>query len=78
LPDAVGPLEVALYGHGGGGAKLGFATELAATALLHNVPGSDAPAKARRLIRVATGGYMHAIRAVDCLTVVYLWERFGR
>lgn len=77
LPDASGCLEVRFF-QTGGGAKLGFATELAATGTLCHVPGSSIPAKARRLYRHALVGYRMAVRAVDCIMVMYLWDRFGR
>jgi hypothetical protein len=76
LPDAAGCIEVR-FSKTGGGAKLGFTTELAATGTLCHVPGSSIPAKARRLYRHALVGYRMAVRAVDCVTVMYLWDRFG-
>jgi hypothetical protein len=77
LPDHVGTLEIAFYG-GGGGAKLFFANEIAATAVLLHVRGRTPQAKARKMIRHALVAYRHAAWAVDCVTSTYLWERFGR
>lgn len=77
LPDAVGCLEVR-FTDKGGGATLFFATEIASTGTLCHVPGSTIPAKARRLVRHALVAYRYATRAVDCIVVYYLWERFGR
>ncbi len=77
LPDAVGRLEVRFTDRGGG-ATLFFATEIAATGTLCHVPGATIPAKARRLVRHALVAYRCATRAVDCIAVYYLWERFGR
>jgi hypothetical protein len=76
LPDAIGRLEVAFYDRGGG-AKLFFAGEIAATAVLHHVTGRTPQAKARKLMRHALVAYRHASWAVDCVTVNYLWDRFG-
>jgi hypothetical protein len=76
LPDAVSSLEIALYG-GGGGAKLFFESEIAATALLKNISGTSSADKARKMIRHAIIGFRHAVRAVYCVTVHYLWDRFG-
>lgn len=78
LPDAVGSLEVRFTDMGKGGATLFFATEIAATGTLCHVPGATVPAKARRLLRHALVAYRWATRAVDCITVYYLWERFGK
>lgn len=78
LPDAIGAIEVALYSQRGGGAKLGFASEIAATALIRNLKGRDSQTKVRKLVRMAVVAYRHAVRAVDCITVVYLWDRFGK
>lgn len=77
LPDAVGSLEVR-FTDKGGGATLFFATEIAATGTLRHVPGATIPAKARRLVRHALVAYRWATRAVDCIAVYYLWERFGK
>ena len=77
VPGAAGSLEVTIYSHRGGGAILGFASEIAATALVRNLKGRDSEHKIRRLFRMALAGYQHAVRAVDCITVVYLWGRFG-
>jgi hypothetical protein len=77
LPDVVGTIEVT-FTNGGGGAKLLFAHEIAATGALYHVPGADTAAKSRRLIRQAVVGYRKAIWAVDCIGVEHLWDRFGR
>jgi hypothetical protein len=77
LPDAVGSLQVR-FTEKGGGATLFFATEIAATGTLRHVPGATISAKARRLVRHALVAYRWATRAVDCITVNYLWDRFGK
>jgi hypothetical protein len=75
--DALGCLEVADYAKGGG-AKLFFAHELAATAVVENVRGKTVAAKASKLLRYAVVGYRHSAWAVDCITSTYLWPRFGK
>ncbi len=77
-PSASGSIEIKLFSDRRGGAKLGFASEIAATALVRNVAGSDVQRRVRRLIRIAVVGYRYAVRAVDCITGYYLWDRFGR
>jgi hypothetical protein len=77
LPNALGKLEIALYGQGGG-AKLFFTNEIAATATLLHVRGTNSEAKARRMIRHALVAFRHATFAVDCITANYLWDRFGK
>jgi hypothetical protein len=75
--DSVGAIEVA-FNAKSAGAKLLFATELVATGTLRHVPGNTIPARARRLVRHAVVAYRKAAWAVDCITVTYLWDRFGR
>jgi hypothetical protein len=77
LPDAVGSLEVRLTDKGGFPTMF-FATEIAATGMLSHVPGATIPAKVRRLLRHAFVAYRWAMRAVHCIAVYYLWERFGK
>jgi len=77
LPDATGGLEV-LFTDKGGGAKLLFAHEIVATGALGHVPGTTIQAKSRRLVLRALVAYRKATRAVDCIAVSYLWDRFGR
>jgi len=78
LPSATGTIEVAFYSAKGGGAKLTFASEIAATALLRHLSGRTSEGKVRHLVRLCVVAYRHAVRAVDCITVLYLWNRFGR
>ncbi len=77
LKDAVGSIEIVVYGPRAAGAKLHFANEIAATAALRNIPGSSSQTKARKMMRRAIIGYRHAVRAVDCIIANYLWQRFG-
>lgn len=74
-PGAVGSMEICEYS-GGGGAKLHFAGEVAATVVLSQVRGHTPEQKVRRMSKVSLIGYHHAVRAVDCLTVSLLWDRF--
>jgi hypothetical protein len=76
-PASVGSLEIFSYGSTGG-AKLLFATEIAATATLGNVKGDSSQARSRKMVRRAVVGYRHAVWAVDCIVKFYLWDRFGR
>jgi len=77
LPEAVGALEV-FFTQKGGGAKLFFANEIAATGTLRHVRGDTIPARARRLVCHALVAYRKAVWAVDCIAASYLWERFGK
>jgi hypothetical protein len=76
--DATSSIEVVTYVNGTKGVRLGFASEVAATALLRNISGHTIEASARKLIRTVVVGYGHAINAVYCITGAYLWNRFGR
>jgi hypothetical protein len=76
-PNVVGALEV-VFTPNGGRAKLRFAHEIVTTGALSHVPGGDIHAKSRRLFRHALVAYRKATRAVDCIAVSYLWDRFGR
>jgi hypothetical protein len=60
VPDAIGSVEMAFYDTTSGEATLLFASEIAATAILRNVPGKDSQAKVRRMIRHALAAYRHA------------------
>jgi hypothetical protein len=77
LPFASGAMEVNLYGRRGG-AKLMFASEIAATALMRHLKGRTSQAKVQRLFRRVLVAYRHAVWAVDCISVFYLWDRFGK
>jgi hypothetical protein len=78
-PDATGKLEITFDPYGrGGGPKLYYAGELAATAFTRNLPGvksrGDEIADAIRMMR---DGYAHATRSMHALIILFLWERFG-
>ena len=75
-PTSIDSLEFISYGPAGG-ARLFFASEIAATATLRNVKGDSSQAKARKMMRHASVGYRHAVWAFDCIIKFYLWERFG-
>jgi hypothetical protein len=73
-PEAVGKLEV----RADKTVRLHFVGELVATATLRHLFGSTNEHKFQRLIRTAILGFRHATRCTHCVTVGYLWERFGR
>jgi len=73
---SIDSIEIVSYGSAGG-AKLLFASEIAATATLRNIKGDSSQAKARKMMRRAIVGYRHAVWAVDCIIRFYLWDRFG-
>ena len=58
--------------------KLHFANEIAATALLHHLPGPDTDSKLQLLGNIAVEGLKHARNALGLILHGYLWERFGR
>ncbi len=74
--DATGKLEITFDPDGsGGGTKLYYAGELAATAFTQRLPGGkDQNADAIRMVR---DGYSHAARSMHALIILFLWERFG-
>lgn len=77
--EDIGSIELAWYSHGGGGANLFFASTIVGIALIHSMLGSGAmEQKVERLFQLAQEAQLHAVRAVDCITVAYLWDRFGR
>ncbi len=77
LPDAGGSIEVHLNHDGKGGAILGFASEIAATALLRRLPGGTHKEKSKNLIDEVMTAFPHAIRAVECIVNDHMWDRAG-
>ena len=73
-PEAVGKLEVRKDET----VRLHFVGELVATATLRHLFGSSNQHKFQRLLRRTLLGFRHATRCSHCVTVGYLWERFGR
>ncbi len=57
---------------------MGFARAIAATAYGVNVGGPVTRKTGRDNAYRALLGYRHATRAVDCMVVYYLWDRFGK
>ncbi len=78
-PTATGIIEVAADQQGkGADVKLHFAGEIAATATLRHLEGSDVSDRLLKLIETTKEGYGHATKAVQTLAAHYLFERFGR
>ena len=78
-PDATGKLEITFHPSGrGGGAKLYYAGELAATAFTRKLPGvKPREEEIADAIRMMRDGYAHATRSMHALIILFLWERFG-
>ena len=76
--EASGKLEITIDPlQRGGGAKLHYAGEIAATAFAMKLPGvrprEDEISEAIRMMR---DGYAHATKSMHSLIVLFLWERF--
>lgn len=78
-PGAVGKLEIKFDALGkGGGPKLFFAGELAATAFTRRLPGvKPRPEEIKDAIVMMRDGYAHATRSMHALIILFLWERFA-
>jgi hypothetical protein len=77
-PLAIGKLEVTMdAAQRGGGPKLHYAGEIAATAFTRALP-SDEPRDERieHAIKMIRDGYERATRSMHALIVWWLWERF--
>lgn len=77
LPDAGGSIEAHLNHAGKGGVILGFASEIAATALLRHLPGGRAEEKVIALFEEVVTAFPHAVSAVECIVAHHLWGRAG-
>jgi hypothetical protein len=77
LLDADGSIEAHLNDAGKGGVILGFASEIAATALLRHLPGCHAEEKVKTLFEEVVTAFPHAVRAVECIVAHHLWVRTG-
>ena len=77
-PDVTANLEVTFHPSGkGGGAKLHYAGEIAATAFTKSLPGVKPRAEEiKDVIRAIRDGYAHATRAMHSLVIAFLWDRF--
>jgi len=73
---SVEKIEKNRYNEAGGGAKLHFAGEIAATAFLRHLQGSTNSKKIIRLLRILTAGYKHSVWTTNVLIENYLWEKF--
>ena len=78
-PDAVGKLEVTFdKSRQGGGSKLHYAGEIAATAFTKHLPGiKPRQEEIGDAIRMIRDGYAHLTKAMHALVVLFLWDRFG-
>jgi hypothetical protein len=76
--DAIAKLEVTFDPSGeGGGPKLYYAGEIAATAFTRHLPGIKAKAEEiKDVICMIRDAYSHATQAMHALIIVFLWERF--
>jgi hypothetical protein len=78
-PDAVGKLEITFDTvRRGGGAKLHYAAEIAATAFVKSLPGiKPHQEEINDAIGMIRDGYAHATKSAHALIILFLWERFG-
>ena len=78
-PNAIGKLEVIFdKSRQGGGPKLYYAGEIAATAFAGNLPGvKPRQEEIHDTIRMIGDGYAHLTKAMHVLVVLFLWDRFG-
>ena len=76
-PDASGRIELQMTNGGKEGAVLGFASEIAATALLRHLPSERPEEKPRALFEEVQTAFRYAVRAVEYVVAVYLWKRSG-
>jgi hypothetical protein len=77
-PDAVGKLEVTFdKSRQGGGSKLHYAGEIAATAFTKHLPAiKPRQEEIGDTIRMIRDGYAHLTKAMHALVVLFLWDRF--
>jgi hypothetical protein len=78
LTDAIGKLEVTLdHAKRGGGPKLHYAGELAATAFVKILPGiKTRDEELKDTIQTIAAAYGEATRAMHALLLLFLWDRF--
>jgi len=78
-PNAIGKLEVVFDpSRRGGGTKLHYAGEIAATAFTKYLPGiKPRQEEIEDAICVIRDGYAHLTKAMHALVVLFLWGRFG-
>ena len=78
-PNAIGKLEVIFdKSRRGGGPKLHYAGEIAATAFTKHLPGiKPRQEEIEDGIGMIRHGYAHLTKAMHALVVLFLWDRFG-
>jgi hypothetical protein len=78
-PDATSKLEIIFHPSGkGGGPKLYYAGEIAATAFTKTLPGLKPSAEEiADTIQMIREAYSHATQAMHALIVLFLWDRFA-
>jgi len=76
--DAMSRLEIIFHPSGkGGGPKLHYAGEVAATAFTKTLPGLKPRAEEiSDTIQMIHDAYSHATQAMHALIVLFLWDRF--
>jgi hypothetical protein len=77
-PDAIVKIEIAFHPSGrGGGPKLHYAGEIAATAFTKSLPGREPRAdEIKEVICTIRDAYAHAARAMHAVVIAFLWDRF--
>jgi hypothetical protein len=78
-PNAIGKLEVIFdKSRRGGGPKLHYAGEIAATAFTKHLPGiKPRQEEIGDAIRMIRDGYDHLTKAMHALVILFLWDHFG-
>lgn len=78
-PNAVGTLEITFDKSGrGGGARLHYAGEIAATAFVGHLPGiKPRQEEIEDAICMIRDGYAYLTKAMHALVALFLWDRFG-
>jgi hypothetical protein len=78
-PNAFGKLEVVFdKSRRGGGSKLHYAGEIAATAFTRSLPGiKPRQEEIEDAIQMVRDGYAHLTKAMHALVILFLWDRFG-
>jgi hypothetical protein len=76
--DAIAQIEITIHPSGkGGGAKLHYAGEIAATAFTKSLPGRKPRLEEiEDVICTIRDAYVHATQAMHALVVAFLWDRF--
>jgi hypothetical protein len=77
LPEAGGSIEAHVDHSGRSGVVLGFASEIAATAILKHLRGDSAKSKVSALFEEIVTAFPHAVKAVECIVAYHLWQRAG-